>query len=73
MKNYSFYQYVKTRAGENSGAGELGSFIIDDPAFPKYAYDYEHLSDYLEKNPYPDLPLTVFDDTFLDYQNWLNY
>ena len=70
MKNYSYYQYIKTRAGE---IGVLSECIKNDSMFPKQETDYHQLSDYLERNPYPDIKLNVFDDSYQDYENWLNH
>ncbi|MCG1009133.1 hypothetical protein J4760_03590 [Salinicoccus sp. ID82-1] len=71
MKNYSFYQYIKTRRGEASPTGRLAGFIMEDPMFPKYSGDYLEISEYLEENPYEDMPLSHYDSAFDDYQNWL--
>ncbi|HIV82235.1 MAG TPA: hypothetical protein H9994_05945 [Candidatus Salinicoccus merdavium] len=73
MKNYSYYQYIKTRAGEKSEIGVLSECIKNDSMFPKQETDYHQLSDYLERNPYPDIKLNVFDDSYQDYENWLNH
>ena len=55
MKNYSYYLYIKIRAGEKSDIGILSEFIKNDSMFPKQETDYHQLSDYLERNPYPDI------------------
>lgn len=73
MKNYSFYQYMKTRLGEASEIGALAHYIKSDASFPKYSKDYDTISDYLEKNPYDHISLSVFDDAFEAYREWLNF
>lgn len=73
MKDYSYYQYIKIRTGEKSDIGILSEYIRKDSMFPKQETDYHQLSDYLERNPYPDLKLSAFDDSYQDYQNWLNH
>lgn len=73
MKDYSYYQYMKTRMDEKSEAGTLSDFIKNDSMFPKQETDYQKLSEYLERNPYPDITLTTFDETYRDYQDWLNH
>lgn len=73
MKEYSFYQYMKTKVNENSSVGELAERIAKDSMFPKYSKDYNEISDYLEKNPYDDISLTVFDDAFEQFKNWLEH
>ncbi len=73
MKEYSFYQYMKTKVNENSSEGALAERIAKDTMFPKYTKDYNEVSDYLEKNPYDDISLTVFDDAFEQFKNWLEH
>lgn len=73
MKEYSFYQFIKTRMNENSPVGNFAEAVAKDSLFPKYSKDYNEISDYLEKYPYDGLPLEIFDDAFETYQNWLNY
>ncbi|GGA68675.1 hypothetical protein GCM10007176_11280 [Salinicoccus roseus] len=41
--------------------------------FPKYSDDYLEISDYLERNPYEDMPLSHYDTAFEDYRNWLEH
>lgn len=73
MKDRSFYQYMKTRVGEVGDTGTLASHITSDSMFPKYTQDYDEISDYLEKNPYPDMSLSIFDQSFNDFENWLHH
>ncbi|MBY8908474.1 YozE family protein [Salinicoccus roseus] len=73
MKNYSFYQYIRTRRGEASPIGLLAEHIAGDAMFPKYSDDYLEISDYLERNPYEDMPLSHYDTAFEDYRNWLEH
>ncbi len=73
MKNYSYYQYIKTRRGEKSDIGRLAAFIFEDTMFPKDSKDYSEVSDYLERHPYQGMALTVYDESFDDYQNWLRH
>ena len=51
----------------------MSECIKNDSMFPKQETDYHQLSDYLERNPYPDIKLNVFDDSYQDYENWLNH
>ncbi|GAA3726077.1 hypothetical protein GCM10022378_14930 [Salinicoccus jeotgali] len=73
MKNHSFYQYMKIRKGENSPIGGLAEHILKDPMFPKYSTEYPEVTEYLENNPYEDMPLSHFDTAFDDYLNWLQH
>lgn len=73
MKEYSFYQYMKTKVNEDSSVGQFAESVVNDSLFPKYSKDYDELSDYLEKIPYEGLPLEIFDEAFELYKNWLNY
>lgn len=73
MKNYSYYHYIKTRRGEASEIGRLAALIFEDTMFPKDAGDYSEVSDYLERHPYEGMPLTVYDASYEDYQNWLQH
>jgi len=71
MKERSYYQYMKTRLGSKDQEGQLAHHIVEDMSFPKYEADYDKISDYLEKNPYLNISLDTFDDTFSDYKEWL--
>ncbi|MFD2829308.1 YozE family protein [Corticicoccus populi] len=73
MKDRSYYQYMKTRIGEKGDIGTFASYITRDTMFPKYTQDYDEISDYLEKNPYPGISLSIFDASFNDFENWLLY
>lgn len=73
MKNYSFYHYIKTRRGEDSDIGALAHHIFSDTMFPKDAKEYSEVSDYLERHPYEGVPLSIFDDSFEDYKNWIEH
>ena len=73
MKAYSFYQFMKTKVKEDSPIGTLADTVAEDTMFPKYARDYNEISDYLEKNPYEGISLSVFDDAFEQYKNWLEH
>lgn len=73
MKNYSYYHYIKTRRGEDSDIGRLAALIFEDTMFPRDAGDYSEVSDYLERNPYGGMPLSVYDESFEDYRNWLQH
>lgn len=73
MKNYSYYHYIKTRRGEDSDIGRLAALIFDDTMFPRDADDYSAVSDYLEQNPYEGMSLSVYDESFEDYRNWLQH
>jgi uncharacterized protein YozE (UPF0346 family) len=64
---------MKTQVGDSSNISTLASYISKDSMFPKYTQDYEEISDYLEKNPYPGMSLSVFDASFNDFENWLNH
>ena len=71
MKDRPYYQYMKTQAGAKNDTGKLANHIADDMSFPKYSNNYHEISDYLEKNPYLNISLDTFDDTFSDYKEWL--
>lgn len=73
MKNHSYYHYIKTRRGEKSDIGRLAALIFEDTMFPKDSQDYSEVSDYLERHPYTGMSLTVYDESFEDYNNWLQH
>lgn len=71
MKDRSYYLYIKTQVGVKSNIGELANHIADDLSFPKQSKNYDEISDYLEKNPYLNISLDTFDESFSDYTEWL--
>lgn len=71
MKDRPYYQYMKTQLGAKTAVGKLADYIADDMSFPKYSNNYDEISDYLEKNPYFNISLDTFDESFSDYREWL--
>ncbi len=71
MKDRPYYQYIKTQIGAKNDIGQLANHITDDMSFPKYSNNYEEISDYLEKNPYLNISLDTFDESFSNYTEWL--
>ena len=71
MKDRPYYQYMKTQLGAKTAVGKLADYIADDISFPKYSNNYDEISDYLEKNPYLNISLDTFDESFSDYREWL--
>lgn len=71
MKDRPYYQYIKTQLGAKNDVGQLANYIVDDMSFPKYSNNYEEISDYLEKNPYLNISLDTFDESFSNYTEWL--
>lgn len=71
MKDRPYYQYMKTQLGTKTAVGKLADYIADDMSFPKYSNNYDEISDYLEKNPYLNISLDTFDESFSDYREWL--
>lgn len=71
MKDRSYYLYIKTQIGVKSNIGALANHIADDLSFPKQSKDYNEISDYLEKNPYLNISLDTFDESFSNYTEWL--
>lgn len=71
MKDRPYYQYIKTQLGAKNDVGKLAANITDDMSFPKYSNNYDEISDYLEKNPYLNISLDTFDESFSDYKEWL--
>ena len=70
MKQYSFYQYALTKRSEKS---KLADLIFQDLSFPKFTNDYHTLSDYLETEAMFTQPMSVFDDLFESYEEWLKF
>ncbi|CDR24857.1 YozE family protein [Staphylococcus schweitzeri] len=73
MKNYSFYQFVMTVRGRYDDKGRLTEEIFDDLAFPKHEDDFNTLSDYIETHGDFTLPMSVFDDLYEEYTEWLKF
>lgn len=71
MKDRPYYQYMKTQLGAKTAVVKLADYIADDMSFPKYSNNYDEISDYLEKNPYLNISLDTFDESFSDYREWL--
>ncbi|MBS3508869.1 YozE family protein, partial [Staphylococcus aureus] len=47
--------------------------IFDDLAFPKHDDDFNILSDYIETHGDFTLPMSVFDDLYEEYTEWLKF
>ena len=73
MKNYSFYQFTHTVRGRHDDKGTLAQLIFEDLSFPKYEDDFHVLSDYIEVEAHYTLPMSVFDDLYDEYREWLKF
>ncbi|KAA1040231.1 YozE family protein [Macrococcus equipercicus] len=72
-KSFSFYQYILTVRGAKGEAGVFADEAFDDLMFPKYETDYNLLSDYIENYGSADMRLSVFDELYDKYQEWLKF
>ncbi|MCJ1668201.1 YozE family protein [Staphylococcus sp. NRL 19/737] len=73
MKNHSFYQFALTVRGRKDSKGELAEKIFHDLAFPKHESDFNTLSDYIEMQSDITVPMSVFDDLYEEYTEWLKF
>ncbi|MCE5089677.1 YozE family protein [Staphylococcus devriesei] len=73
MKDHSFYQFALTARGRKDSKGELAEEIFNDLSFPKYESDFNELSDYIEMQSDITLPMSIFDDLYAEYQEWLKF
>lgn len=73
MKNYSFYQFALTARGRKDDKGELAEQIFNDLSFPKHEDDFNKLSDYIETESHFTIPMSVFDDLYEEYTEWLKF
>ncbi|CAM3064692.1 MULTISPECIES: YozE family protein [Staphylococcus] len=73
MKDHSFYHYAMTVRGQKDDKGVLAEEIFDDLAFPKQESDFNALSDYIETEGGYSVSMSVFDDMYEDYQEWLKF
>lgn len=73
MKDHSFYQFALTARGRKDSKGELAEEIFNDLSFPKYESDFNELSDYIEMQSDITLPMSIFDDLYAGYQEWLKF
>lgn len=66
-----FYQFLLTYRGKKKAddKSNLADWAFFDHNFPKYAYDYHEISDYLEWNSPFINALTVFDELWDTYKN----
>lgn len=67
----TFYQFLLTYRGEISSTdkGKLAEWAFHDFGFPKYATEYNDISEYLELNsPFPEA-LQVFDELWEMYKS----
>ncbi|EHJ06754.1 YozE family protein [Staphylococcus simiae] len=71
MKNYSFYQFAMTVRGRHDDKGKLAEEIFNDLAFPKYDTEFHTLSDYIETHGDFSVSMSVFDDLYEEYTEWL--
>ena len=61
VKNYSFYQFIMTVRGRKDDKGVFAEQIFDT------------LSEYIETHSEFPLPMSVFDDLYDDYTEWLKF
>ena len=73
MKNYSFYQFALTVRGRKNDKGELAEQIFDDLSFPKHEKDFNILSEYIETHWDFTVSMSVFDDLYEEYLEWLQF
>jgi uncharacterized protein YozE (UPF0346 family) len=73
MKNYSFYQFALTVRGRKNDKGELAEQIFDDLSFPKHEKDFNVLSEYIETHDDFTVSMSVFDDLYEEYLEWLQF
>ncbi|MBF7017122.1 YozE family protein [Staphylococcus durrellii] len=73
MKNYSFYQFALTVRGRKNDKGELAEEIFDDLSFPKHEKDFNLLSEYIETHGDFTVSMSVFDDLYDEYLEWLKF
>ena len=73
MKEHSFYQFALTARGRKDSKGDLAEEIFNDLSFPKYEKDFNQLSDYIEMQSDITLPMSVFDDLYEEYTEWLKF
>ncbi|WP_025022060.1 YozE family protein [Ligilactobacillus hayakitensis] len=74
MSRMSFYQYLMTERNPNSH-DEIAKFANDafyDQAFPKNSDDYDEISRYLELNAGYLHSMTIFDNSWANYQEKLS-
>ncbi|BAS46125.1 hypothetical protein SSCHL_1345 [Staphylococcus schleiferi] len=73
MKDASFYQFALTVRGRKDAQGTLAEMIFEDLSFPKYEKSFDVLSEYIETEGNYTLPMSVFDDLYEEYQEWLQF
>ena len=73
MKDASFYQFALTVRGRKDLLGALAEMIFEDLSFPKYEKSFDVLSEYIETEGNYTLPMSVFDDLYEEYQEWLQF
>ena len=73
VKNYSFYQFIMTVRGRKDDKGVFAEQIFEDLAFPKHEDDFNTLSESIETHSEFTLPMSVFDDLYDDYTEWLKF
>ena len=69
----SFYQFLNTVRGEENAHGSFADCAYVDPLFPKYEISYHELSDYIENYGSIDMLLSVFDELFERYTEWIKF
>ncbi|QDW84587.1 YozE family protein [Staphylococcus pasteuri] len=73
MKNYSFYQFAMTVRGRKDDKGKLAEQIFEDLAFPRHENGFNELSEYIETHGDFTLSMSVFDDLYEEYTEWLKF
>ena len=62
-----------TVRGRKDDQGRLAEQIFEDLAFPRHENDFNTLSDYIETHGDFTLSMSVFDDLYEEYTEWLKF
>ncbi|EKU47496.1 YozE family protein [Staphylococcus massiliensis] len=73
MKDYSFYQFIMAVRNRPNEEGRFAEMVYNDLSFPKQESDFNVLSDYIETSSDITLSMSVFDDLYEEYQEWLKF
>ncbi|WP_251517049.1 MULTISPECIES: YozE family protein [Staphylococcus] len=73
MKDYSFYQFALAVRGRKDIKGEFAEQVFNDLSFPKHEKDFNALSDYIETQSDITISMSVFDDLYEEYLEWLKF
>lgn len=73
MKDHSFYQFMLTVRDRKGDEGILADEIYHDLSFPKYEKDFDTISEYIETQGTYSVPMSIFDNLYEDYTEWLKF